>query len=544
MGGARKPNVDIKDGWTLCVTEVDSTAGSAQAGRAGGNTTATSPQSAGTWLAAVMVRSPAGTVSRQGPRMTEFIVGAPQSDTHQKALRINLDPRWYGTIAEIGAGQEVVRWFFRVGGAAGTIAKSISAYDMAVSDAVYGKADRYVSAGRLQGMLDKEFQLNVDRLGDERGDGTSFFAFADTVVARSYRGGNECHGWMGVKFQAHPRDEPSQIVMHVRMLDLEAWLQQEALGIVGVNLLYGAFFEHHEPERLIESLLDRLTTGRIEIDMIQFRGIEFRTVDNRLMALKLVQLGLSGVAMFGPDREVLQPSEVLRKKAVLVERGSFRPPTHVNLDMLETAKAKFAADPAVMGKPVLTLTEITMRNLLAGGADVDRRDFLARAELLASCGMTVLITDYFDYYRLAAYVGERTTERIGIVMGVPSLIELFDEKNHAQLPGGILESFGRLFKNDLKLFVYPVRPSPDDDLKTVDDISVRPELQPLYDYLAGRGSFVHLDNYRPEFLPIFSRDVLRRIAARDDSWENMVPVNVADLIKRRGFFGFVRPIAD
>jgi hypothetical protein len=476
--------------------------------------------------------------------MTELIVGADVSDTRHKALRINLDPRWYGTIAEIGAGQEVVRWFFRVGGAAGTIAKSISAYDMAVSDAVYGKADRYVSAGRLQGMLDKEFQLNVDRLGDERGDGTSFFAFADTVVARSFRGSNECHGWMGVKFQSHPGDEPSQIVMHVRMLDIEASLQQEALGIVGVNLLHGAFFEHHEPDSLIESLLDRLTTGRIEIDMIQFRGIEFRSVDNRLMALKLVQLGLSGVAMFGPDREVLQPSEVLRKNAVLLERGSFRPPTHVNLDMLETARAKFEADPAVTGKPVLTLTEITMRNLLAGGASVDRRDFLARAELLAACGMTVLITDYFDYYRLAAYIAERTTERIGIVMGVPSLIDLFDEKNHAQLPGGILESFGRLFKNDLKLYVYPLQPSGDDELKTVDNVRVPPELQPLYDYLAGRGSFVHLDNFRPEFLSIFSRDVLRRIAADDPSWEDMVPTDVAALIKRRAFFGYVKPRLD
>src|SRR5487761_1451426 len=503
--------------------------------------------------------------------MTELISGTHESDTHQKALRINLDPRWYGTIAEIGAGQEVVRWFFRVGGAAGTVAKSISAYDMAVSDAEYGKADRYVSSGRLQGMLDTEFQLNVERLGHKRGDENCFFAFADTVVARSFRGGNECHGWMGVKFQAQPHDEPSQIVMHVRMLDVEAWAQQEALGIAGVNLLYGAFFQHHEPDKLIENLLDRLTTGRIEIDMIQFRGIEFRRVDNSLMALKLVQVGLSGVAMFGPDREVLQPSEVLRKNAmlvqvglsgvamfgpdrevlqpsevlrknaILVERGSFRPPTHVNIDMLESARGKFEADPAVAGKPVLELTEITMRNLLADGEQVDRRDFLARAELLAACGMTVLITDYFDYYRLAAYIAERTSERIGIVMGVPSLIDLFDEKNHAQLPGGILESFGRLFKNDLKLYVYPVQPSPEDELKTVDDIKVRPELQPLYDYLAGRGSFVHLDNYRPEFLPIFSRDVLRRIAADDESWERMVPAEVAELIKRRRFFGYVSP---
>jgi hypothetical protein len=327
----------------------------------------------------------------------------------------------------------------------------------------------------------------------------------------------------------------------VRMLDLEASLQQEALGIVGVNLLHGAFFQHHEPDRLIESLLDRLTTGRIEIDMIQFRGIEFRGVDNRLMALKLVQLGLSGVAMFGPDREVLPPSEVLRKKAVLVERGSFRPPTHVNLDMLETARAKFEADPAVAGKPVLALTEITMRNLLAGGADVDRRDFLARAELLASCGMTTLITDYFDYYRLAAYIAERTTERIGMVMGVPSLVDLFDEKNHAQLPGGILESFGRLFKNDLRLYVYPLLRGPGEDLSTAANLQVRDGLQPLYDYLQGRGSFVDLDNYKPECLPIFSRDVLRRIAAQDDSWEAMVPENVAQLIKKRSFFGYVKP---
>ena len=236
------------------------------------------------------------------------------ADTLQKALRINLDPRWYGTIAEIGAGQEVARWFFRAGGAAGTVAKTISAYDMAVSDAVYGRSGRYVSSQRLQAMLDHEFQLNMERLDDSRGDANAFFAFADTVVARSYQGGNECHGWIGVKFQSHVRDEPSQIVLHVRMLDAEAALQQEALGVVGVNLLYGAFFHHHEPEIMIESLLDRLTIGRIEIDMIQFKGIEFRSVDNRLMALKLVQLGLSGVAMFGPDGDVLQPSEVLRKR--------------------------------------------------------------------------------------------------------------------------------------------------------------------------------------------------------------------------------------
>ena len=464
-------------------------------------------------------------------------------DTHHKALKINLDPRWYGTFAEIGAGQEVVRWFFRVGGAAGTVAKSMSAYDMTVSDAIYGNTERYVSRSRLQAMLDHEFQLNIDRLGETRGDNTSFFAFADTVTTRSYRGSAECHGWMGVKFQSHPRDAASQIIIHVRMLDAEAALQQEALGIIGVNLLYGAFCFHHEPDELVDSLLDQLTTGRIEIDMIEFSGIEFRYVDNRLMSLKLVQLGLSGAAMFGANREVLQPSEVLYKKALLVERGSFRPVTHVSIDMLHCAMEKFAADPSVAGKPVLPIMEITMRNLLAGGTEVDHRDFLARADLLSACGMTVLISDYFEYYRLAAYLAWRTRERIGIVMGVPSLIELFDEKYYTQLPGGILESFGRLFKNDLRLYVYPLLDTSTGKLTTVENHEVAPELRKLYGYLSDRGSFVPLDNYNPAYLGIFSRDVLKRIASGDPTWEQMVPAEVGEAIHKRGFFGYKAPRA-
>lgn len=459
-------------------------------------------------------------------------------DTHQKALKINLDPRWYGTFAEIGAGQEVVRWFFRVGGAAGTVAKSMSAYDMTVSDAIYGSGDRYVSQSRCQAMLDREYGLNIERLGTQRGETTAFFAFADTVVARSYKGGNECHGWMGLKFQSRPHDEPSQIMIHVRMLDSEASLQQEALGIVGVNLLCGCFFLHHEPESLVESLLDKLTTGRIEIDMIKFEGIEFRSVDNRLMALKLVQLGLSGAAMFGANGEVLQPSDVLYKKAVLVERGSFRPPTHVNFDMLECALKKFTCDPSVADKEVLPIFELTMRNLLAGGRDVDRRDFLARVDLLAACGMTVLISDYFEYYRLAAYLSWRTKERIGIVMGVPSLIELFDEKYYTALPGGILESFGRLFKHNLKLYVYPLFDEATGNIITKDTMQVAPELEKLYGYLADRGSFVGLDNYNPDVINIFSRDLLAKISAGDSSWESGVPQEVAELIRMRRFFGY------
>jgi len=294
------------------------------------------------------------------------------------------------------------------------------------------------------------------------------------------------------------------------------------------------------PEELVESVLDNLTTRRIEIDMLEFSGIEFRNVDNRIMALKLVQLGLSGAAMFGPNREVLQPSDMLHNKAVLVERGSFRPVTYVNIDMLECALAKFKQDPAVADKPILSLMEVTMRNLLAGGTDVDRRDFLARADVLAACGMTVLISDYFEYHRLAAYLSWRTRERIAIVMGVPSIFELFDEKYYTELPGGILENFGRLLKNDLKIYVYPMQKSPGDEVQTIQTVKVKPSyLQPLYDYLVGRGSFVQLDNYNPKYLPIFSRDVLRHIATEgDESWDQMVPPQVAEIIRRRGFFGY------
>ncbi len=247
-----------------------------------------------------------------------------------------------------------------------------------------------------------------------------------------------------------------------------------------------------------------------------------------------MQLGLSGVAMFGPDGDVLQPSQMLRKHAVLVERGSFRPPTVVNMDMLECA-AKFEADPDVTA-PVLMLTELTVRNLLAGGDKVDRRDFLARADLLAACGMTVMISDYFAYHRLAAYLTDRTSERIGIVMGVPSLLDLFDESEHEPLPGGILESFGRLFKNDLKLFVYPMLR--DGRTVTLEDVQVGDELHLLFEYLAQRGSFVGLDNYQADYLPIMSRDVLKRIARGDDSWLAMVPEAVARLIRERSFFRY------
>ena len=458
-------------------------------------------------------------------------------DTHHKALEVNLDPRRYGTFAEIGAGQEVVRWFFRVGAGAGTIAKSISAYDMKVSDAIYGRASRYVCRERLEAMLDYEHKLNLDRLREVRGDTTAFFAFADTVSARNFQGTNACHGWMGIKFQAHPRDEDSQIIIHVRMLDNEAALQQEALGIIGVNLVHGACNLHHEPDMLVDSLLDGLTTKRIEIDMIEFSGIEFRHVDNRLMSLKLVELGLTGAAMFSAEGEVLQPSEFFYRKPILVERGSFRPVCNVNLDMLRCAHEKFSQLPATEGKDIVQVMEITMSNLKSEG-EIDMRDFLARADVMATCGTPVLISDYFQYYRLAAYLSRYTRESIAITMGTGSLIDLFDEQYYKNLDGGILESFGRLFKNDLKIYVYPMENRETGELITCDNLEVPTELRQLYGYLKERGGINALDNFSPDCLKIFSRDVLAKIKAGDNRWESMVPKSVADVIKNKSYFDY------
>ncbi|MCB1742392.1 MAG: TonB-dependent receptor [Gammaproteobacteria bacterium] len=456
----------------------------------------------------------------------------------EKALAVNLDPRRYGTFAEIGAGQEVVRWFFQAGGAAGTIAKSISAYDMQVSDAIYGDCERYVCRERLEAMLECEHRLNLQRLSTSRGERTAFFAFADTVVARSYHGTGECHGWMGVRFQATPGDEDSQIIVHMRMLDHENAAQQEALGILGVNLLYGACFLSREPDTLLESLLDGLSTTRIEIDMVEFSGIEFRRVDNRIMTLKLVQLGLTAAAMFAADGGVLQPSAVLRKRPVLIQRGRFRPVTHVNLDILEAAQSAFERQSGVAAGESLTLMEMTMQQLRSGERDIDLRDFIARAEVLEATGHTVMISDYFEYYRLAAYLWRYTHRPIGVAMGIPALRELLDEQFYAHLEGGILESFGRLFKGDLKLFVYPLLEPGSGELVTIDTLEVPSALHHLFAHLRERGCLVPLEQYRAEHMHIFSPDVLGRIGNGDRSWEGMVPSGVAAAIKSRALFGY------
>ncbi|QEL19471.1 TonB-dependent receptor [Limnoglobus roseus] len=469
---------------------------------------------------------------------TNFDTDRP--DTHGKALRINMDRRRYGTFAEIGAGQEVVRWFFRVGGAAGTIAKSMSAYDMTVSDAIYGHANRYVSRQRLEAMLDHEYKLNLERLANSREDTTSFFAFADTVSARNFMGTNDCQGWMGVRFQVYPRDHETQVIIHFRLMDPSNVLQQETIGIIGVNLLYGAFFLHHEPELLIQSLMDDLNSNRIEIDLIEFSGIGFRAVDNRLMSLSLVRHKLSKAAMFGPDGKVLLSSELLYKKPALVERGSFRPVTHVNLDILRAATVKFKDMlPDEDKGQIVNVAEITMRNLM-GGRDTgapDIRDFLARADAMGACGLNVMISDFSEFYRLATYLRRQTGKPIGLAMGLVTVPEIFDASYYTTLEGGLLEALGRLLSGDISMFIYPYVNRETNEVMSIDNLDLPVESKPLYDYAVRTGRIRGLESLNAEYLKIDSRDVLKKIATGDGTWEQMVPEPVVKLIRERGLFG-------
>lgn len=457
--------------------------------------------------------------------------------TSEKALAINLDNSRYGTFAEIGAGQEVVRWFFQVGGAAGTVAKSISAYDMTMSDVIYGKADRYVSRPRLESMLDYEQGLNIERL-TERADTTSLFSFANTVSARNYKGTNVCHGWMGIKFQAQPNAESSQIIIHVRMLDPTNAMQQEALGIVGVNLVHGACVNYSNPDLLLKSLLDGLTIKRLEVDMVEFSGLAFEQVDNRLMSLKLVEMGLSDAAMFGPDGKVLQPSNVLRKRPLLVERGSFRPFCNAHRDLLRAGLEEFCTDPEIDESRVLQIAELTMSKLMRPDGDIDYQDFLARADLLAASGMTVLISNYFEYYRLAQYLRIHTKDKIGITIGMMGMQAVLDERYYEHLDGGILEAFGRLFKNDLSFLVYPSLDKESGKLTTVESLELDDNRAFLYKHLIHRGFIKSLKNYDQDSLAVYSREVLAMIEKGDCGWECMVPPGVADVIKDKGYLGY------
>src|SRR5216110_442014 len=456
--------------------------------------------------------------------------------TDKKALQINLDVSKYGTFAEIGAGQEVARRFFRVGGGASTIAKTMSAYDMTFSDAIYGPTDRYVSRVRLQTMLDHEYNLLVEQLDTKLGAEKAFFVFADTVAARSFKQHNESHGWLGVRFQAQPRGEPSQIIIHVRMLDESNVDQQEALGIIGVNLLFGAFY-HQQPEKLIASLQENLDPNRMQVDLIKFSGPAYANVDNRLMSLQLVSQGLTDAVIFTADGEMVQAADILYKKSILVERGSFRPVTYATNDMLNGARTAFLKQSGSSDADLVVLMEMTLENLLAEG-QLNHADFLARVDILGALGRTVIISKFGEYYRLASYLSRYTNRMIGLVMGVPSLLEIFDEKYYLNLEGGILEALGGMFKGSLKLYVYPMIDERSDKIITASQIEVAPNLKALFQFIMDNNFITEITDYHPEYLKIFPPDALAKLQTGDSGWEKMVPPEVTQIIKERCFFGY------
>jgi hypothetical protein len=466
--------------------------------------------------------------------MNDTIVLSPT----QKALQINLDNSIYGTFAEIGAGQEVVRHFFRAGGASGTIAKTMSAYDKDFSDAIYGKEDdgRYVCKSRLKKILTQEYGLIETRLDRKEYLETRYFTFANTITTINYSKTNQGHGWLGCKFQIDPNKAPNEVILHVKLNDLDAKLQQEVIGVMGTNLIYGCFNFYNDAKKLIKSLYDNLTRSNVEIDMVQVEGPDFDNVDNRLLSLVLVKEGMTDAAIFSPDGKNQQASDVLYKKNILTIRGSFRPVTKVNLDMMQNGYNAFIKENKVEAENVLLLFEITLSNLKMEG-DIDEKDFLDRADILCSLGHTVLISNYRKYYKLIEYFSNFTSNRMGLILGVNNLLEIFDNKYYLNLNGGILEAFGILFTRDLKIYLYPYQPNVNDTLLTSENIPITKKLLPLYDYLLKNKKIRDLD-FDKSALQIFSRDILSKIKNNEKNWVEGVPDGVDKIIKEKKLFGY------
>ncbi len=456
-----------------------------------------------------------------------------------KVLRINLNENIYGTFAEIGAGQETVRHFFRAGGASGTIAKAMSAYDKDFSDAIYGVEDdgRYVTEKRLKKMLSHEMQLIEDRISRYKEPNKIFFTYANTVAtidfAKKYKG----HGWVGIKFQVQPEGEFNEIILHVRFHENDARLQQLTLGTLGVNLIYGAFYKHDDPKKLLKYLYDHIDQDQIEIDTINFSGPIFEDVDNRLMSLQLVKNGMTEAVIFDPSGNNVLPAALLYKKNVLALRGSFRPVTKVNMDMYERSLAMFLDANRVNEKKTEVIFEITLSNLRAEG-EIDEEDFMGRALLLCALGQTVMISNFKEYYRVVEYFSNYTKERMGLTMGVNNLVDVFDTTYYRHLSGGILEAFGKLFFKDLKVYLYPMTNPETGEVTTSENLKVHPRMKELYKFFKYNGKVVDIENPNPEITNIFSREVLRMINEGEEGWEHMLPEGSADLIKSRNLFGY------
>lgn len=457
-----------------------------------------------------------------------------------KTLRINLNEDIYGTFAEIGAGQETVRNFFRAGGASGTIAKAMSAYDKDFSDAIYGIEEdgRYVTELRLKKMLGHEIDLMERRLSREKHPNKLFFAYANTVATIDFSKRYKGHGWVGIRFQLDPKEDYNEISIHIRFHQTEARLQQETLGVLGVNLIYGAFYKHDNPKKLLRYLYDHIDKDTIEIDTVNFSGPRFAHIDNRLMSLQLVKNGMTEAVMFDPSGNNILPAEQLYKKNVLALRGSFRPVTKVNMSMFEKSYEMFLKENKVDKDKTEVIFEITLSNLRAEG-EIDEEDFLDRADLLCSLGQTVMISNFKEYYRVVEYFSNYTKARMGLAMGVSNLIEIFDEKYYRHLSGGILEAFGKLFFRDLKVYLYPMKDQNSGQVITSENLKVHPRMKELYKFFKFNGKVLDITDYDAHTLDIFSREVLKMIENNEEGWQEMLPGGIAEMIEEKGLFGCI-----
>jgi len=459
--------------------------------------------------------------------------------TTNKALRLNLDEKKYGTIAEIGAGQEVARQFFLAGAAAGTIAKTISAYDMQFSDAIYGiqEGGRYVSKMRVKAMLDKEFPLVVSRVGTSRSRSSRYFSYATTVAAKSFNRDNECHAWCGIRVQMYPGAEPSDIVVHVRMLEKTAEQQQDTLGILGVNLIYGSFYYFEEPRTLIDSLTDGLSSGQIEIDSIEFDGPYFEDIDNRAINLHLIRSWKTRAIMFMPDGQIAVPAEMLYKKNILTTRGSFKPVTKLNVDMIEQGFEAFKELDGVSDENSIVLAEISLNDAFGKDLMVPEGDLIGRVRLLNELGYSVMVSDYTRYFSLRAYFRQYTAMQIGIVIGMVNIKEIFDEKKYVGVEGGILEGFGKLFPDNTRLFVYPEL-NEQGQIRDFTSIEIDKQFRYLYQHLLENQYIFGINCSDKSLFTIYSREVLAKIPNGRGDWEECLPDDTSQRIIRNRMFGF------
>jgi len=426
-------------------------------------------------------------------------------DTKRKALKLNLNPKIYGTFAEIGASQEVARNFFTAGAASGTVAKTMSAYDMTFSDAIYGveESGRYVSQSRLEKMLIHEFGLLNERLHTEKYDTRTFFAFADTVTTLNYNKSNDPHGWIGIKFQLVPDGEASEIIFHVRLLDTDAVLQQNVLGIIGVNLVYAAFYFNTDPKTMIESLVDNLTIGSVEIDLITVSGPAFEGINNILLNLYLIVKDFSSAAIFDAQSKPSLPKDLLYKKNIMILRTKYGQKSNPNFSMLNKAVEQFVRTNNVQQDNLSVLIEVLLSNVLTADEeipeDIDLEAVAKRAEEMCNTGNLVIVSNFARHNRLAKYLDRCKPKSVGISTNINNLKFVFNSSNFGENYSSQLLSYvSDMFSKDVKLFAYPYLDKATNQVITSANMPVTPDAKPLFDFLIINGYITDIKDYSEE----------------------------------------------